>query len=385
MRSSVRSILPFMAIMLLVLSSICQAASITGTLNDRLKTPVSGALIEIDGAPAFSTLSNADGSFTISGIPLTPFRLKISKNGYLPVYTSNFLATEDLTISTYPYSLLTPAELPLLPGQGAVIVTVVDSISGLPLSNVRASKNNPMTQIMYLDASSGNFLAAEATDASGTFIAFIPANHAVELSANKYGYDINSYNATVPDGSVLETGLTLSHRPTHSLALQKSGSGNGSISSSSEDTCTQFPCIFSIIANSTAVITAVPSANSRFIGWVGSNCSGQENPCYIFMDSDKTASASFSLQPFTIEGTSRYFPSLVEAFSAVQQNEVILTQKSFASTGTSFNRPEITAVLRGGLDDGFNVTNRTSADYSTINAPLTISLGTLIFDQIIIN
>ncbi|SJZ65381.1 hypothetical protein SAMN02745119_01261 [Trichlorobacter thiogenes] len=366
-------------------SSNLSTISLAGVVKDRVNASVAGVLVEVDGSPTLFNVTDENGFFVVSGIPQAAlFRLKITKVGYLPVYTQYYSSSQSFDNSNYPYYLFTPDELELLPGRSAVIVGVVDSNSGSLLSGVSASTNVATTQIMYVDAASHNIVPGTETDLSGVFVAIVPSAHEVTLSGMKYGYFMNSLTTTVPNGSIIEAVLPLSLRPTYSLTLQQTGSGNGFLSSSPGGTCTEPSCTISIVANLGSTITAVPSDNSSFGGWVDSNCSGQSNPCDIWMSDNKTVIASFSLQPFKIEGAARYFSSLAEAFSAVQNYETIFAQKSYTPTGTTFNRPNVLATLKGGFNDSFNSSTREVNDFTLIDDTLVVSHGTLVVDQIII-
>ena len=67
------------------------------TLNDKDGNALSGATVEVVGAnPAITTTTDANGAFTLSGIPAgNPFIIKFSKAGYLPSYSPVTIATSE--------------------------------------------------------------------------------------------------------------------------------------------------------------------------------------------------------------------------------------------------------------------------------------------------
>jgi hypothetical protein len=79
--------------------------------------------------------------------------------------------------------------------------------------------------------------------------------------------------------------------PQYSLAITKTGSGQGRVTSSPPGT----------LFKKGALVTlhAVPDYNSGFEAW-GGNCSGSYRTCSVNMTADRTVTASFYLKTYTI-------------------------------------------------------------------------------------
>jgi hypothetical protein len=80
----------------------------------------------------------------------------------------------------------------------------------------------------------------------------------------------------------------------HTLQIELSGSGNGTVSSERAGISCGADCS-EVYANGTPVtLTATPETGSVFSGWSGGGCSGRE-PCTVQMDQDRLVQAIFTL------------------------------------------------------------------------------------------
>ncbi|HET9681388.1 MAG TPA: LamG-like jellyroll fold domain-containing protein, partial [Candidatus Limnocylindrales bacterium] len=101
--------------------------------------------------------------------------------------------------------------------------------------------------------------------------------------------------AAASDGAATSIGavsrFTTAAAPTHTLATTVSPVGAGSV--------TRNPDQPSYTSGSTVEVTAVPSAGHHFVDWTG-DLSGAANPQSITMDANKSVTANFAINTFTI-------------------------------------------------------------------------------------
>lgn len=187
---------------------VAPAISFTGMLKyGDGTTPVPGALVELEGNASVKTTSSAGGSFTLSGLPWnSAVRLKITKSGYLPVYTDTFYLYENLDVTANPYTLFTAAELGLSSGQSAIFAKLLDSRDFVTTISGATATANPYT-VSYYDAATDSFIGT-ATDASGLVGVFgISPNNWVNITASKAGWTFEQKSFSVPGGAVVELAI----------------------------------------------------------------------------------------------------------------------------------------------------------------------------------
>ncbi len=83
------------------------------------------------------------------------------------------------------------------------------------------------------------------------------------------------------------------------LSVSKSGTGNGTITSTPAGISCGASCSAMYKNNSTVSLSATPDACSTFTGWSG-DCAGTTTPVNIVMNGAKTCSANFTINAFTI-------------------------------------------------------------------------------------
>lgn len=77
--------------------------------------------------------------------------------------------------------------------------------------------------------------------------------------------------------------------------------GTGSVSDGSTS-CSTSPCVFTVDAGSNLTLTATPGTNYSFVGW-GGNCSGASTCALTNITSNKAATATFSIDQYTVTVT----------------------------------------------------------------------------------
>ncbi len=117
-----------------------QTVSFTGSVITGGASPsaVAGATVEMTGNASLNTTSDASGNFTLPGLPSgTPFSLKISKQGFLNLFTFNWNLTQNFNGSANPYPLLTSNDVAtwnITAGKGVITGKVVDQSN--PQTNI---------------------------------------------------------------------------------------------------------------------------------------------------------------------------------------------------------------------------------------------------------
>ncbi|QOX78504.1 IPT/TIG domain-containing protein [Trichlorobacter lovleyi] len=188
--------------------NLVQAIAVTGMVTNAQGTAVSSALVELEGNPAVAVSTAANGSFTLTGLPGSniPFRLKISKAGYLPVYAPLSLSSS-MDLSGFPYTLFSTADLPgLLPTYGIILATIRNMNDLTPVSGATATAL-PGGSVLYYDSGLQTFTGT-ATDASGLIaVPNVEQSTLITLQPTKTGWTFYSQSVQVPSSSVVEMAL----------------------------------------------------------------------------------------------------------------------------------------------------------------------------------
>ena len=88
-----------------------------------------------------------------------------------------------------------------------------------------------------------------------------------------------------------ETSVKAAFAPiTHTLTVDKTGSGQGSVA------CNGSPCASAYPEGTTLTLTATPAAGSTFAGWSGGDCSGTAT-CHLILEADTNLTATFNANP----------------------------------------------------------------------------------------
>jgi uncharacterized repeat protein (TIGR02543 family) len=98
------------------------------------------------------------------------------------------------------------------------------------------------------------------------------------------------------NASLNET-LTFEFSPT--LAVSKTGTGGGLVTSSPAGITCGATCSASFNHNASVTVTAIASTGSTFTGWSGSGCSGT-GTCTVTMDAARSVTANFTRNTYRI-------------------------------------------------------------------------------------
>lgn len=193
--------------------------SFSGYVMDSASTPapVGGALIETRGIPPKTATSNADGSYTLTGLPPeTPFHQKLTKEGFAPSYTAdmsstgNIVNTADQAFNLFPAGQLTTWNIDS--GKGIIRARVRDQ-ARTPIGGVVISARSQFGQayaICYDDAcTAGKNATDSAGSSSGRFIVrnVLPGD-VVTVTATKLGWTFGSRTYRIYAGGIHQGGIT---------------------------------------------------------------------------------------------------------------------------------------------------------------------------------
>lgn len=166
---------------------------------------------------------------------------------------------------------------------------------------------------------------------------------------------------------------------TYPLTLTLAGSGGGSINGDM-NCVTGFACsVVQFVIGSTITLIPTPDINSVFEGWSGS-CSGSGN-CTLTMLSPNVATATFNLASFILNQSSGLsYIALQDAYNNALNGNVILIQGGTILSGDLSMGKAIMVTIKG----GYSADYLTQGSYTTLQGNLTIGLGNLVVDRLII-
>lgn len=192
--------------------------------------PVSGALVEYNGSSYLPPVNTDDGgNFVLSGIPQGQnFDLKISKDGFTPVYSEIFNWTADIQ-TLLSYGLFPSGTLGawgVAAGNGAIIGRVTQLanptgyLSGATVTAVNADNPSISYPVTYQNAD-GTAFGGTATSTNGVFAVLnVPGGVTVQITASLAGWTFPTPSRwlTVRDGAISESSFFGTPPPTISFS-----------------------------------------------------------------------------------------------------------------------------------------------------------------------
>lgn len=346
--------------------TISLQASQSGNLSYIAASNVTASIV-VGKATAAIALSNLNQTYNGSAKPVT---VTTTPAGLGINVTYDGSATAPTAVGTYP-----------------VVATISDSnyqgtISG---SLVITKATAPITLGNLSQTYNGSPKAVTVTTTPAALFTVITYNGSPTVPTEIGSYAVT---ATISDINYQGTvsGTLVINTPTLTVAVtangaQPSGTGGTITSSPAGISCansaggTLVTCAGSFAG--TVNLYATPYALSTFGGWGGGNCSGL-GACSVTMTGDKTVTATFNQATLLHIGGTPY-ATLQAAYNAVTAGAVIqLLDNSVA--GTLNANKNVAVSLKGGYDTGY--ANNTGT--TTLTAPLTIGLGSVVIDRIVI-
>jgi len=312
--------------------------SFPGVIQDASNAAVSGATIELFGAPTVHTSSGADGSFTLAGLPNgSVYSLKMTKAGFVPAYSRNFRHTANV-VAVSTYGLNTAAEIAswgVNAGKGVIRGRVADqsntalNISGAAVSCTSALHPGtcPYTVTYY----NGSSFGGASTFGNGKyFVLNVDDGDVVTVTASKTGMsftprDFFTHADSVGIGSIL--GVTAgSISGTVSYSGTQSGNFIIGLFTSPNITPSSTPVYyltppapgaytFNNVANGTyyvgAILTKADNSNPIKLtdpyGAYGIDFVFDFNPDAVIVNNNATTNINFTLHDGTVQHPNPFF------------------------------------------------------------------------------
>ncbi len=170
------------------------------------------------------------------------------------------------------------------------------------------------------------------------------------------------------------------HDSNPTLSVFLAGSGGGTVTSAPEGIdCTTGSCSADFPDGTPITLTATPDSDSLFAGWSGA-CA-LSGSCGFTIYSDRGITATFDYVQPARTSTTSYFDTLSAAYAAlpVATGGTIQARQFTFVENPNLNR-SIPIILTG----GFNPAYAANSGYTTIQGNLTVALGSLTADRVII-
>lgn len=208
---------------------VAQTSSITGHLREN-GNPVSGATIRatLSTGTVFSTLSDATGSYTLSGIPSGTYRVEALKSGYTsaPVTGQSVAPNQILTV-----------DLTATANTGSVTGTIKDGDTQAGLTGVLVSAISGTGNSIEVTSSPGGAFtvngmnASEAYDLTFTLSGYQTATENAVQAGNTYD------NITMVRNSLTISGTTVNQASTTlgNVAVRATSQSDGSVLSTTSN------------------------------------------------------------------------------------------------------------------------------------------------------
>jgi parallel beta-helix repeat protein len=252
------------------------------------------------------------------------------------------------------------------------------SLSGIPSMNSVNLKWTPGN-----GSSGGGFKVYYGTS-SGTYFDS-------QIAGNVSKYKLNWLNNGTPyfiavsamneigAESAKSTEITETPLNKYPLIVSFSGDGHGSVSSTPGGIAGNVETYALFDPNTGVTLKGNASDFSLFKGWLG-DFIASSGDCMLTMDSDKAVTAAFNEDKdhkTLIYGTSSYNPTLITAYGAASNGNVI------QAWGTDFNENlnlnlSKTLILKGGFNQGYTA----YGGYTTLHGTLTVGTGSLTLENL---
>ena len=170
--------------------------SFTGAVKDISGNAIANALVEQAGNPLVYTVTDVSGNFVLYGLPKgSLFHVKTSKEGFIPVYSSNFNSTEDID-GKIPFKLFTYMRMyenwGVQQGKSVINGVVADNANprtGLGNAVLTATGTGGKTYTVTYENAATNLFGGNATSANGHYYVLnVDGGDTVKVTASLTGW-----------------------------------------------------------------------------------------------------------------------------------------------------------------------------------------------------
>jgi len=335
----------------------------------------------------YNGYTQADGTYTIVGLPTGSYKLKFNggDSGYVTQWYNNKTSMDSADAVAVTAGGTTNGINATLALGGTVSGRVTNS-SGGGIAGV---------WVYAYDASS-YYINGGYTQADGTYtIVGLPTgNYRLEFNGGDSGYlgqwynnkaSFDSADAVVVTAGSITGGINAVLIPSDvdqvTLDLTISGSGSGTVTSNPTGIATNTSVSAQFSKGSALVLHATLDQYSLFSGWSG-DCIGTGD-CSLAMDTDKSVTATFdknTAEQVRLNGT--YYSSIMGASGAYQaatSGNTILIWGTELIESFIFDGGKAVA-LEGGYDSDY----MNNSGYTTFIGPVTLQNGSLTVENLII-
>jgi len=335
-----------------------------------LYSGIEGQSITLDG----SASTDPDGS-------ITKYEWDVDNNGTYD-YTSTTSATQGHTYTqqgTYTIKLRVTDNLGAT-GTATTTATISDSSPTADFTGSPTSGAAPLT-VNFTNTSTGYdqpLIYQWDFDNNGTVDSAATNPQYTYTNTGAYTVKLTVTDSDGSTNTLIRSNYISVSSPGYTLAVNKAGTGSGSVTSSPAGIDCGSDCTETYSTVTSVTLTALPDAGSQFTGWTGGGCNGTGS-CMVTMDVSKTITAPFdtcaNLPVRIIRGVTpfSYYSSIQTAYNNSIAGDVI--QVHAAMFTENLNAGDISSksiTIEGGYDCGYNaVIGKTS-----IKGQTTISKGT---------
>jgi hypothetical protein len=128
-------------------------------------------------------------------------------------------------------------------------------------------------------------------------------NPSISADGSTIAFDSNNSDLVAGDTNQATDIFVISNLPKYTLFTNISGIGSGTVSSNPFGIDCGQVCSFLFRKNSNLSLTAFPAPGSSFVSWTG-DINSQDNPVEVTMDADKSITATFDLDEYSLSITS---------------------------------------------------------------------------------
>lgn len=173
--------------------------------------------------------------------------------------------------------------------------------------------------------------------------------------------------------------------PDYTVSLLFAGTGTGWVTSFPVGIQCNVNCSASFNAYFPVTLTPTADQYMIFSGWSGGGCTGTA-PCTLVLSGATTVTATFDQDithsayvPGAVPGSGTYYPTLQTAYNAAVDGATVSAWAITYAENLNADQAK-SIVLKGGYDQTYT----SQIGYTTLDGSLTISLGKVTIDRIII-
>lgn len=171
------------------------------------------------------------------------------------------------------------------------------------------------------------------------------------------------------------------HPAEYTMGVTFPGTGSGTVTSSPTGINCNTDCSYDFTAGSPVTLSATAGEFSVFTGW-SNGCTGTGN-CSTVANADRTVTATFSMDTtHKARIGSNYYQTFIQAYAAASSSGSVVIEASATEFVENLNcNGAKNITIKGGYKGNYS---SNSDGYTTLNGVLTIAMGSLALERLII-